>query len=61
MDLGLFSLLFIIVSLLTKKADLDADIVYRTVMATSELAAGEEDAGPIVARVERAVLAMVGV
>lgn len=40
--------------------DLDADIVYRTVMALSELASPGEDTGSAQARIERAVLGMVG-
>jgi hypothetical protein len=40
--------------------DLDADIVYRTVMALSELVATAEDGGRLNGQIERAVLSMVG-
>jgi hypothetical protein len=40
--------------------DLDADIVYRTVMALSELGAGAEEGGRLSGQIELAVLGMVG-
>jgi AcrR family transcriptional regulator len=40
--------------------DGDADIVYRTVMALSDLIAQSEDADGAIARAERSILAMVG-